>query len=144
MNSPVHLSNIFDPISTPAQAIVELSWLVLWICAGIFVVVGGLLVYTLILFRRRRADDDQPPQVYGSSQIELAWTVIPLLTVCVLFLATTRTIKTVQNAVPSPDAVHVTVVGHQWWWEIRYPELGIVTANELHVPMSSPVQPRLT
>ena len=57
MDRPVHLTNIFDPVSTPAQAILELSWLVLWICAGIFVIVVGLLVYTLIRFRRRRADD---------------------------------------------------------------------------------------
>ena len=114
----------------------------LWICAGIFVIVAGLLVYTLIRFRRRRADDGEPPQVYGSNQIELAWTVIPLLTVLVLFLVTTRTITAVQNAVPSPAAVHVTVVGHQWWWEIRYPALGIVTANELHVPVSDRARPR--
>ena len=144
MDNSVHLAHIFDPISTPAQAIFDLSWLVLWICAGIFVVVAGLLVYTIIRFRHRRADDDEPPQVYGSTQIELAWTVIPLLTVVVLFLVTARTITAVQNAVPSPDAVHVTVVGHQWWWEIRYPALGIVTANELHVPVSNPEQPRPT
>ena len=144
MDSSVHLTNIFDPVSTPAQAIVELSWLVLWICAGIFVIVVGLLTYILIRFRRRRADTDEPPQVYGSNQIELAWTVIPMLTVVVLFLVTTRTIKAVQDAVPSPDAVHVTIVGHQWWWEIRYPALGIVTANELHVPVSHQAQPRPT
>jgi cytochrome c oxidase subunit II len=64
--------------------------------------------------------------------------------VFVLFLVTARTIKAVQEAVPSPDAVHVTVVGHQWWWEIRYPALGIVTANELHVPVSHQEQPRPT
>ena len=144
MDSAVHLTNIFDPVSTPAQAIVELSWLVLWICAGIFVIVVGLLTYILIRFRRRRADTDEPPQVYGSNQIELAWTVIPMLTVVVLFLVTTRTIKAVQDAVPSPDTVHVTIVGHQWWWEIRYPALGIVTANELHVPVSHQAQPRPT
>lgn len=144
MDRPVHLTNIFDPISTPAQAILELSWLVLWICAGIFVIVSGLLIYTLIRFRRRRADNDEPPQVYGSNQIELAWTVLPLLTVVVLFLVTTRTIKAVQNAVPPAEALHVTIVGHQWWWEIRYPALGIVTANELHVPVSTQAQRRPT
>jgi cytochrome c oxidase subunit 2 len=137
MDRPVHLTNIFDPVSTPAQAIVELSWLVLWICAGIFVIVAGLLTYTIIRFRRRRADTEEPPQVYGSTQIELAWTVIPLLTVVVLFLVTARTIRAVQSVVPPADALQVTIVGHQWWWEIRYPALGIVTANELHVPVSN-------
>jgi heme/copper-type cytochrome/quinol oxidase subunit 2 len=58
-DNAVHLANIFGPISTPAQAILEVSWLVLWICTGIFVVVAGLLVYTIIRFRRRRADNDE-------------------------------------------------------------------------------------
>jgi cytochrome c oxidase subunit 2 len=125
-------------VSTPAQSIFELSLLVLGICAGIFLVVGGLLVYTVIRFRQRGGDTHEPPQVYGSNPIELAWTVVPLLIVFVLFLVTTRTIIAVQRAAPPRGAVHATIVGHQWWWEIRYPELGITTANELHVPVSDP------
>ena len=82
--------------------------------------------------------------MYGSNQIELAWTVIPLLTVVVLFLVTARTIRAVQSAVPPADALQVTIVGHQWWWEIRYPALGIVTANELHVPVSDRTRPQPT
>ena len=131
------VTNIFKPLSTPAQAIYEVSLLVLAICAGIFLVVAGLLTYTLFRFRQRPGDDGhEPPQVYGSNQIELAWTVIPIVVVFVLFLATARTIYDVQGAIPSANALNVTVVDHQWWWEIRYPELGIVTANELHVPVS--------
>src|SRR5262245_46855665 len=144
MNRPIHLTNIFDPVSTPALAILELSWLVLWICAGIFVIVVLLLTYILIRFRRRRADTDEPPQVYGSNQIELAWTVIPLLTVVVLFLVTTRTIRAVQNVALPADALQVTIIGHQWCWEIHYPALGIVTANELHVPVSDQTSPQPT
>ena len=144
MDRPVHLTNIFDPASTPAHAIVELSWLVLWICAGIFVIVVALLTYIMIRFRRRRADTDEPPQVYGSNQIELAWTVIPLLTVVVLFMVTARTIKAVQQVTPPAGALQATLVGRQWWWEIRYPALGIVTANELHVPVSDRAQPQPT
>src|SRR6266516_5152771 len=144
MNRPVHLTNIFDPVSTPAQAILELSWLVLCISAGIYVILGGLLTYILIRFRRRRADTDEPPQVYGSNQIELAWTVVPLLTVVVLFLVTARTIRAVQSVVPSADALQVTIVGHQWWWEIRYSALGTVTAFEWHVPVSDRTRPQPT
>jgi cytochrome c oxidase subunit 2 len=133
----VQLSSIFDPQSPPATEIYWLSVLVIAVCAGILVVVGGLLTYTIIRFRVR-ADDDgrEPPQIYGSNPIELAWTVIPLLIVFVLFLVSTRTILAVQTAPPPPGTVHVTVIGHQWWWEFRYPDLGIVTANELHVPVS--------
>jgi cytochrome c oxidase subunit 2 len=125
--------SIFHPVSPPAQAVYELSLLVLGICAGIFLVVGGLLAYSVVRFRRRPGDDGEPPQVYGSNQIELAWTVLPLLIVFALILVTTRTIIAVQSAAPPASALNVTVVGHQWWWEFRYPDLGIVTANELHV-----------
>ena len=113
MDRPVHLTNIFDPVSTPAQAILELSWLVLWICAGIFVIVVVLLTYILIRFRRRRADTDEPPQVYGSNQIELAWTVIPVLIVVALFLAAPRVIASVQDMPRPPGALGVVVTGQQ-------------------------------
>ncbi len=130
-------TNIFVPFSTPAHAIYQNASLVLTICAAIFLVVGGLLAYTIFRFRRRPEHENlEPPQVYGSNQIELAWTVIPILIVIVITLATTRTIYDVQGALPPPGTVNVTVVGHQWWWEIRYPDLGIVTANELHVPVT--------
>jgi cytochrome c oxidase subunit II len=144
-DAPVQTPNIFAPVSTPAQLVFELSLLVLAITAAIFVVVAGLLVYSIVRFRRRYGDDGrEPPQMYGSNQVELAWTVVPLLIVFVLFLATTRTIIAVQHAEPPPDALNVAVVGHQWWWEFRYPKLGIVTANELHVPVSDPVNRRPT
>lgn len=131
------VTSIFRPLSQPAQEIKELSVLVLAICASIFAVVAGLLVYAIVRFRHRAGDElSEPPQVYGSNQIELAWTILPLLIVFVLILVTSRTIADIQNRKAPPTAVHATVIGHQWWWEIRYPELGIVTANELHVPAS--------
>ena len=143
--APTSVTDIFKPLSTPAQAILDVSILAIAICAGIFLVVGGLLAYTVVRFRQRPGDDGQePPQIYGSNQLESAWTVIPIVTVIVLFLATTRTIYDVQSAAPPADALNVTIVGHQWWWEIRYPELGIVTANELHVPVSELSQRRPT
>ena len=132
------VTNIFRPLSQPAQEIKETSALVLIICAVIFIIVAGLLIYSLVRFRHRAGDEaTEPPQVYGSNQIELAWTVLPILIVFVLILVTSRTIADIQNRKPPRGAVQATVVGHQWWWEIRYPELGIVTANELHVPAST-------
>ena len=74
------VTNIFKPLSTPAQAIYEVSLLVLAICAGIFLVVAGLLTYTLLRFRQRPGNDGhEPPQVYGSNQIELAWNAVSRL-----------------------------------------------------------------
>jgi cytochrome c oxidase subunit 2 len=139
------LLSIFAPESTPAKAIVDLSMFVLGITAGIFIVVSGLLVYSIVKFRATPADvDREPAQVYGSTQIELAWTIIPILIVVVLFAATARVIHAIQDAPQPPTSVEVTVIGHQFWWEYRYPAFGIVTANELHVPVSDPTRPRPT
>jgi cytochrome c oxidase subunit 2 len=98
-----------------------------------------------VKFRGRPTDAGrEPAQVYGSTQIELAWTVIPVLIVAVLFLATARVIHAIQDAPKPESALDVTVIGHQFWWEFRYPKLGIVTANELHIPMSDPAHPTPT
>jgi cytochrome c oxidase subunit 2 len=138
-------TSIFAPASTPADAVFQLSLFVLTVTGVIFVIVCGLLIYAVTRFRKRADDDNhEPPQVYGSSQVELAWTVIPMLIVVVLFLATTRVISTLQNAMPPKGAIEVVVTAHQFWWEYRYPDLGIVTANELHVPVSDPARPTPT
>jgi cytochrome c oxidase subunit 2 len=139
------IPNIFKPASTPADAIQRLSLFVLTITGLIFVIVGGLLIYAVVKFRRRGEEDGpEPAPVYGSNQMELAWTVVPCLIVLVLFLATARVIYSVQEAVLPATAVQVTAIGHQFWWEFRYPELGVVTANELHIPVSNPQNPTPT
>jgi cytochrome c oxidase subunit II len=129
-------TSIFAPASTPAAAIVGLSALVIGVTAAIFAVVCGLLIYALVRFRRTREDGREPAQVYGSNQVEIAWTVVPMLIVVVLFLATARVITRVQKTGRPDDAIQVVAVGHQFWWEYRYPGLNVVTANELHVPVS--------
>jgi cytochrome c oxidase subunit II len=135
---PQKVPSIFAPASTPAHSIYDLSLFALLITGSIFVVVGGLLAFAVVRFRARAGDDaSEPPQIYGSTQVELAWTVIPILIVVVLFLTTARIIFAIQDAPKPPDALDVTVVGHQFWWEFRYPKLGIVTANELHVPVGT-------
>jgi cytochrome c oxidase subunit II len=139
------VANMFKPQATPADSVYNLSMLMLAICAAIFVVVAGLLAFTIVRFRRRKADDlREPAQVYGSNRIEIAWTVIPILIVLVLSMATARAVVEVRNKRMPADALPVTVVGHQWWWEFRYPTLGIVTANELHVPLTSAAKPAHT
>ena len=143
--SPSHGTNIFAPASTPAKSIADLSVFVLVVTGIIFVVVFALLVYSVVKFRGRATDADrEPAQVYGSTQIELAWTIIPILIVVVLFLATARVIHAIQDAPEPAGAVQVTAIGHQYWWEFRYPKLGIVTANELHIPVSDPSHPTPT
>lgn len=155
------VTGIFGADSPPSESIRQLAWLVLGICAAIFVVVEAVLVVAIIRFRRKGAEparpagpgasgangaprDPEPTQLYGSNPIELAWTVVPLLIVFVLGLVTIRTIREVQLVEPPPGALRVQVIGHQWWWEYRIPdELGpgreVVLANELVVPVDRPV-----
>lgn len=162
--SPHNLS-IFDPVSPPAESIHYLSVLVLAISGAIFLVVECVLIYSLLRFRRSPVNPtltegdqggsaSEPPQVYGSTPIEIAWTAAPALIVFVLSLVIARTeweVRVDPNNLP-PDLkegkpLHINVVGHQWWWEFNYEKfgdekLGFVTANELHVPASNRSVPK--
>ena len=138
-------TNIFAPVSASAKSIFELSLFVLVVAAAIFLVVFGLLAYCVVKFRKRANDNGrEPAQVYGSNQVELAWTVIPILIVVTLFLATARVIADIQNAERPGSPIEVVAIGHQFWWEYRFPALNVVTANELHIPVSDPANPNPT
>jgi cytochrome c oxidase subunit II len=143
--------SIFNPASPPAESIRSLSVLVFAITAFIFVVVEGILFYSLFRFRRRAGGGTvEPPQVYGSKPIEIAWTAAPALIVFVIVLVTARTLWEVNEPPPKPqegdNTLFVTVIGHQWWWEYVYTHYDgkelradpdqqpLITANELHVP----------
>jgi cytochrome c oxidase subunit 2 len=142
---PTTGTSIFRPLSTPAGMIHRYSLFVLTVTGAIFAVVFTMLVVAIVRFRHRPGDDAaEPPQVYGSDQVEVAWTVIPVLIVIVLSLTTARTVFEVQDRAQPPDALEVTAIGRQWWWEFRYPRYGIVTANELHIPVSDPAHPTPT
>ena len=133
---PEHrITDIFKPLASPAQAEANIAWLTFAITAGIFVVVATLIVYTIVKFRRKPEYDvlQEPPQVYGSNQIEAAWTVIPILIVFVLIGVTARVVASVENASPPKSTLKIRVIGHQWWWEVQYPDYGITTANEVHM-----------
>lgn len=144
---PVHaVQNIFAPTSLPAETLDFLSRLVLAICAGIFVIVAGLLTYGIIRYRRRGPEDDatEPPQVYGSTAIELAWTVPPILIVVVLVMVTARVIGEINGFEPLGNNEQVRIIGHRFWWEVRYPRYQVVTADEIHVPVNDRTQPAAT
>lgn len=141
-----HNLSIFSPASPPAESIRTLSVLVFVITGLIFLVVEGILIVLIVRSRRRAvADTEEPPQLYGSTPIEIAWTAAPTLIVFILTLVTARSLWEVRADPPKPHAgspaLYVTVIGHQWWWEYRYETydgkpLGFTTANELHIPAS--------
>ncbi|QDU63867.1 Cytochrome c oxidase subunit 2 precursor [Planctomycetes bacterium Pan216] len=128
-------TNIVQTVSPPADSIKFLFYLLLAVVGAIFLIVEGALIYCMVRFRKREGDESEPPQIYGSKPVEIAWTVAPALIVFVLFLVVLRSIVQIRKVDVPEDALRVVVTGHQWWWEFHYPELGVTTANELHVPI---------
>jgi len=138
-------TSVFSRDATPASDSFSLQLFVYAIVIGIFLVVGSLGSYAVIKFRSRPGDEtSEPVQIFGSNQIELSWTIIPILIVVVLFLTTARTIFAVQDAPEPKSSIKVTAIGHQFWWEFQYPQYGFETANELHIPVSDPQSPTPT
>ena len=108
---------------------------------GVFVLVEGALLYAVFRFRGKPTDAE-PHQVHGNTTIEIVWTVIPALILAAIAVPTVKGIFQT-NALPTGDILKVEVVGHQWWWEFRYPDLNITTANELHIPVGQTVSFRM-
>jgi cytochrome c oxidase subunit 2 len=109
---------------------------VLWVVV-IFVLVMALLLYAAIRFRNRPGAPE-PRHVHGNTVLEIAWTIAPAIVLALVAVPTVLTIYKTQGPAP-PGALKVKVVGHQWWWEFQYPELGITTADELHIPVGKTV-----
>lgn len=112
----------------------QLFYPIFWIAVVIFVAVEGLFLYALFRFRHRRGQEDiLPKQVHGNTRMEIGWTIAPTLLLAIIAIPTVATIYNLRpKNVNNP--LNVTVVGHQWWWEFKYDDLGITTANELHIP----------
>jgi len=114
--SPPHGTNIFAPASTPSQSIADLSVFVLIITESFLSLFLRYWPIPSLSSVGEQWMRPEPAQVYGSTQIELAWTIIPTLIVVVLFLATARVIHAIQDAPEPAGAVQVTAIGHQFWW----------------------------
>ncbi|MCL4465867.1 MAG: cytochrome c oxidase subunit II [Chloroflexi bacterium] len=133
-------SSILSPASKGARDIAGLFWMVMAVAAVIFVGVEGLLIYSLFRFRHRPGQTE-PRQVHGNFRLEVAWTILPTVIVAGIFAATVFTMVAVAER--QPEALRIKVTGHQWWWEIDYPDQGITTATDLHVPVGRPVEVEL-
>ena len=134
--------SIFHPMSPEAQAITNLFVITLCICAVIFAVVAGLVGYSLARYRWRKGDRD-PAQIAGNKRVEVVWTVIPFAIVLALFGLTVRAMNRSDPAPAAGEQPDLEIIGHQWWWEVRSPKLGYVTANEIHIPVGKDFLVRL-
>jgi len=137
--------SIIAPASTSAKAITDLMWGFSGVAGLGFVIVEAILIYTL--FRFRHKDSTQlvkatlPKQIEGNRLLEVAWTIIPAILLLTIFIFTVSTLWAIKvrpsQVPPDTQVVNINVIGHQWWWEFRYPDLDITTAQELHVPVDS-------
>jgi cytochrome c oxidase subunit 2 len=131
------------PRSDFGAELTDLYMQIFWWAVVVFVVVEALLVYVLIRFRARPGQDERPKPIHGHTALEIAWTIAPAVILVFIAVPTIQTIFRTSQPPPA-DAVAVEVIGHQWWWEYRYPEYGIVTANEMHVPKGRAVALAMT
>ena len=126
-----------------ARAIVHVYGIVTWTTAIIGVGVFVALFIVLVRYRARPSDTGLPRQLRGHTTLEIAWTIGPALALLIIAIPTIQIVFRTQSAATPADALLVHVRGWQWWWEFRYPQLDVVTANELHLPAGRRVVLRL-
>jgi cytochrome c oxidase subunit 2 len=128
------ISTPFDPNSPLASSITTLLIVTLVIGSIVFLIVLGPTLYSYIRFRVRPGDDEEPYQNLGNTPMEITWTVTPAVLLAALFGLTLMTMHRSDPPIPENAQPDLIVTGHQWWWEVQYPDSGIVTANEIHIP----------
>ena len=131
-----------SPRSDFGVAIDSLFTGIFWWAVGVFFVVEGLLLFVIFRYRQRPGAPAPKPR-HGHTALEIGWTLAPAVILVFIAVPTIQTIFRTSGHAPE-GALKVEVIGHQWWWEFKYPELGIVTANELHLPVGKPVGLEMT
>ncbi len=132
----------FQPKSEFARSIDFLWDRLLLLGTIVFVLVELGLIFVIFRYRRRAGDTSTPPQTHGNATLEIMWTIIPAIILIFIAIPTVKTIFETQAKVAA-GALEIEVIGHQWWWEFKYPEYNIVTANEIYLPAGRTVNFKL-
>ncbi len=134
-------ANTFAYGGTMARELGDLYMMTFWWATAVFVVT--MAAFFLALWRfRERPGNPIPRQVHGNTTFEVMWTIAPTLVLVIVGIPTIQKLFELEHPPAGQPPLEVEVIGHQWWWEFRYPaELGgFVTASDLHVPVGRPVQ----
>jgi cytochrome c oxidase subunit 2 len=134
--------SVFSPRSDFSSDLDGLYQNVFWWAVAVFFIVETLLLVTIARFRARLGGATPKP-VHGHTALEIGWTLAPALILVFIAVPTMRTIFATAGHAPE-GALRVEVIGHQWWWEYRYPTLQISASNELHIPVGTPIQLEMT
>jgi cytochrome c oxidase subunit II len=135
-----NVPNVLDPRGYGAQQVAELWWIIFGLGTAVFVAVTALLLF--VVYRRRVNENEVEPdlnEVSGTPWILWGGIIIPFIILMVTYGFSLRTLTSLAGP-PQPTTVTIEVLGHRWWWEVRYPEYGIVTANEIVIPVGQPVE----
>jgi cytochrome c oxidase subunit II len=124
--------DLLDPVTRQGLAITNLFGAEIVVSALLLALVIGWMILALSRFRARPGDASEPRQIHGNTRLELIWTLTPVLTLMIVFVFVLGTMRYVEA--PNPNSQRLTIIGHQFWWEYQYPDLQVVTANEVHVP----------
>ena len=133
--------NTFDPKSDAANEIFDLYVFIIFAASFVGAAVLIAMVWLLIKFRARPGHEAQ--QIHGNNKLEVAWTIAPILVLVAIGIPSIAWVANSEDAA-GPDGVEITAIGHQWWFEFRYPGLGpdggdLITANELHIPIGKDI-----
>jgi cytochrome c oxidase subunit 2 len=141
LTSCVNAPSTLEPRGPAAARIADLWWVLLGLGTAVFVVVIGFLLFALM--RRRQIQPDDATAVHaGTRMIVVAGIGVPAIILLVVFGLTVGVLRAL--ATPAAETLTIHVIGHQWWWEVYYPQQQFETANELHIPVGQPVQITLT
>lgn len=133
-----------NPVGKTGQEQLNLMTFALGIMLLVVVVVFSIAIYVLVNFRAKKGDKTIPKQIEGNHKLEIIWTSIPIVLLIILMIPTVGyTFKHDQNLSNDPDAVKIQVVGHQFWWEFNYPELGIYSAQDMVMPVGKKISVEL-
>jgi cytochrome c oxidase subunit 2 len=134
--------NSLNPQGPFARRIDDLFWPVFWVAVAMFALVEGGVLLAALLFRDRAGRKD-PRQIHGNTRLEILWTVIPVAILASIAVPTVRGVLDLTKC--SPSAYPIEVIGHQWWFEYRYPEAaGVETANVMVIPVGREVCASMT
>jgi cytochrome c oxidase subunit 2 len=125
--------NSLQPKGEHAQKIDDLFQPILIIAILVGIGIIAATVFVAVKFRYKKGVNENPKQVHGNTRLEIGWTVLPALLLAIIAVPTVATIFDLAEN-PGPQALQVHVVGKQWWWEFKYPDAKVVTADELVIP----------
>jgi cytochrome c oxidase subunit 2 len=127
------------PHSSEMLQISDLFWVTLVLSAIIFFGVCFVIAYSVFNFSAKPGEEGEPRQIYGNRTVEIAWTAVPFFILVIAFGFTVYYIHSINTPPKGSHPLDIDAIGHQWWWEFQYPSLGVVTANEVHVPAGVPL-----